>query len=63
MKQFKKYLQAKHFFPGYAKGVKNFKHKMRGKDGNGNPIEFSEEDRREIKAGVKVMAAEILKSI
>ncbi len=63
MKEILKYLSAKHFFADYAKQVKNFTHKMRGVDGNGKPIEFTGEDKKEIKAGIKQMAANISKQL
>ncbi len=63
MKDILKYLSAKHFFADYAIKVKNFTHKMRGTDGNGKPIAFSAEDKKEIKAGIKQMAAGISKQL
>lgn len=63
MKEILKYIAAKHFFADYAKDVKNFTHKMRGVDGNGKPIEFSEEDKKEIKAAIKQMVADITKKL
>ena len=59
MKEILKYLSAKYFFADYAKSVKNFTHKMRGTDGNGNHIEFSEEDKKAIASGLKQMAKDI----
>lgn len=63
MKEILKHISAKHFFADYAKEVKNFTHKMRGVDGNGKPIEFSTEDKKEIKNGIKQMAADISKQL
>ena len=59
MKEILKYLSAKYFFADYAKSVKNFTHKMRGTDGKGNPIEFSDEDKKAIASGLKKMAKDI----
>lgn len=50
---------AKAFFEKYAPDVRNVKHKLRGKDGNGNPIEFSPEDKKAIKSGVARMTNEL----
>lgn len=58
MKQILKYISAKHFFSDYASEVKNFTHKMRGKDGNGKPIDFSAEDKKLITSGLKKMVAD-----
>lgn len=40
------------FFPHYAPTVTNVKHKMRGKDGNGQPTGFTEADKAAIRAGL-----------
>lgn len=53
MKEILKYLSAKNFFTDYAKAVKNYKHKMRGVDGNQKAIDFTPADKKEIKAGLK----------
>ncbi|MBP8995030.1 MAG: hypothetical protein KBG30_14635 [Bacteroidales bacterium] len=58
MKEILKYISAKHFFADYAKEVKNFTHKMRGVDGNGKAIEFSDEDKKLIAFGLKEMVKE-----
>ena len=58
MKEILKYVSAKHFFADYAFEVKNFTHKMRGKDGNGQPIEFSADDKKLIASGLKKMVAD-----
>lgn len=50
---------AKAFFEKYCPKVTNVKHKLRGKDGNGNPIDFSPEDKNAIKAGVAKMAKDL----
>jgi hypothetical protein len=63
MKEILKYLSAKYFFADYAKPVKNFKHKMRGTDGNGNPIEFSDEDKKVIKSGLKKLLSDLIKRL
>lgn len=43
------------FFADYAKDVRNFTHKMRGVDGNGKAIDFSDEDKKLIASGLKEM--------
>ena len=59
MKEILKYISAKHFFSDYAKSVKNFTHKMRGTDGNGKAIDFTDEDKKAISTGLKEMAKDI----
>lgn len=63
MKEILKYISAKHFFTDYAKSVKNFTHKMRGTDGNGKPISFSEEDKKAIATGLKEMTKDIISKL
>jgi len=63
MKEILKYLSAKYFFTDYAKSVKNFTHKMRGVDGNGKPIEFTDEDKKQIKAGIKQLSSDLQKQL
>lgn len=53
MKDIFKYITAKYFFQDYAPNVKNYKHKLRGIDGNKKPIEFSEQDKAEIEKGIE----------
>lgn len=61
MKQIFEYIKADKFFPSYAQTVKNYKHKCRGKNGRGNPIEFSEQDKKEILRGLKNLFADLKK--
>lgn len=63
MKEILKYISAKHFFADYCGEVKNFTHKMRGKDGNGNPIEFSQDDKKLIASGLKKMVADAVTNL
>lgn len=63
MKEVLKYISAKHFFADYCGEVKNFTHKMRGKDGNGDPIEFSADDKKLITAGLKKMVADAVTNL
>jgi len=47
------YIKADSFFRDYLPYIKSYKHKIRGKNGRGNPIEFSEAEKKEIKAAIK----------
>lgn len=42
------YIKAEPFFRDYLPHIKNFKRKISGKNGRGNPVDFTEEERREI---------------
>lgn len=47
------YIKADTFFLDYLPHMKSYKHKIRGKNGRGNPIEFSEAEKKEIKDALK----------
>jgi hypothetical protein len=47
-----KFIKAAQFFPVYAPDVINWKHKLREKNGRGNPVSFSESDLKQIRAGL-----------
>lgn len=55
-------VKASKFFERYAKGVNNYKHKLRGIDGNGKEIWFSVEDKKLIVKGLKEMFKDIFKN-
>lgn len=58
-----KFIQARNFFTTYAPDVKRYAHKVRGLDSNSKPIDFTEEDKRLIKAGLRKMMQDCIKSI
>jgi len=62
MRETLKYVIANRFFKKYTK-VKNYTHKMRGKNGIGQPIEFTLDDKVQIKKGIVRMTNDILKKI
>jgi len=43
------YIKADTFFKEYLPNIKSYKHKIRGKNGRGNPIEFSTAETKQIK--------------
>lgn len=55
------YIKAKNFFPKYAPSVVDWKKKMSGKNGRGNPVDFSTADNKAIKAGLKQLFKDICK--
>jgi hypothetical protein len=55
------FIKAARFFPKYAPQVKNYKHKLRGTDGNNKPIEFTAQDRKSIRSGIKSLIRDIPK--
>ena len=57
------FIKAKHFFPQYAPSVKDWRKKMTGKNGRGNPIEFTEEDKKKISTGISQMTKDFISQI
>jgi len=53
IKIFLSFLNASDFFPKYAPGVENWKHKLRGYSGKKKPMDFTQNDIVEITKGVK----------
>ena len=47
------YIKAAKFFPTYCPKIKDWKKKMTGKNGRGNPVEFSSAEKKQIKAALK----------
>jgi len=58
MKAFK-YIKAAQFFPKYCPGIVDYKRKLSGKNGRGNPLKFSAEEIRMIKDGIKKMLTDL----
>lgn len=57
------YIKADTFFKNYLPNIKSYKHKIRGKNGRGNPIEFSTEEKKEIKKALSKLFKELERSI
>jgi hypothetical protein len=47
-----KYIKADSFFADYLPHIKSHKHKIRGKNGRGNPTGFTDKEKAEIKAAL-----------
>jgi hypothetical protein len=43
-----KYIKADSLFKDFLPEIKGHKHKIRGKNGRGNPVDFSEDEKKEI---------------
>lgn len=48
-----RFLKADQFFPVYLPDIKNYKHKISGKSTKGQPLDFSEEEKKAIKKALK----------
>jgi len=53
------YITANKFFPAYCPGVMNWKHKMRGKNGKGNLVSFTDADQVLIQTGLENLTSEL----
>lgn len=58
-----KYIKAASFFPAYCPEIKDWKKKMTGKNGRGNPVEFSAGEKKQIKAALKSLFKDLEGSI
>ena len=57
------YIKADTFFKNYMPQIKSHKHKIRGKNGRGNPVEFSPAEKKQIKAALKSLFKDLERSI
>lgn len=48
-----KYIKADSFFRDYLPHIRNYKKKISGRNGRGNPCGFSEQEKKEIKEKLK----------
>lgn len=55
------HINAEKFFKKYLPHIKRYKHKMRGKDSAGKPLDFSPEERKEIIKALDVMFKDLKK--
>ena len=53
------YIKADTFFTVYLPTLKNYKHKIRGKNGRGNPIDFSPDERLQIKQALYALFTDL----
>jgi hypothetical protein len=53
MKDIFRYIKADQFFPAYCPDIVNYKRKISGRNGRGNPLDFTEQERKQIKQGLK----------
>lgn len=56
-----KFIKADQFFPAYCPTIKNYKRKISGKNGRGNPVEFTQEEKKKIKAGLRRQYKDMMK--
>lgn len=57
------FIKADTFFREYLPNIKSYKHKIRGKNGRGNPVEFSTAEKKQIKAALKSLFKDLEGSI
>jgi hypothetical protein len=57
------YIKAAKFFPNYCSNIKDWKKKMTGKNGRGNPVEFSASEKKQIKTALRSIFKDLEGSI
>ena len=55
-----KYIKADTFFKDYLPHIKSHKFKIRGSNSRNNPVEFSRDEKRQIKDAIRKMIKEML---
>ena len=53
------YIKAANFFPKYCPEIKDWKKKMTGKNGRGNPIDFTKEEKILINKALKSLMSDV----
>lgn len=59
--EFFKTVPARQFFTRYCPDIKNYYHKMRGFDGNKKPIDFTDQEKQQIKYAAAKLGSDLLK--
>ena len=57
------FIKADTFFREYQPNIKSHKHKIRGKNGRGNHVEFSAAEKKQIKSALKLLFKDLESSI
>lgn len=52
------YIKADSLFRDYLPNIKSYKHKIRGKNGRGNHVEFTKDEKKQIRKAIKQMFKE-----
>jgi len=50
-----KYINSSQFFKDYLPSIKSVRHKIRGKNGRGNPTKFSQTEEKQINQAIAVV--------
>lgn len=58
-----KFIKANQFFPTYARLVRNYEQKLSGKDARGKPLDFTDQDKLVIKAGITQLFIDLNQSL
>lgn len=59
MRQVFTYIKADQFFPAYCPDIVNYKRKISGKNGRGNPLAFTDAEKKQIAKGLKQLFKDI----
>lgn len=61
MKEIFTYIKADRFFAAYLPHIKNYKYKILGYNSRGNPVDFSPQEKEQIKKGLKQLFKDLQK--
>lgn len=53
------FIKADQFFPAYCPTITNYKRKISGKNGRGNPLTFTDQEKKQIAKGLKQLFKDI----
>lgn len=56
------FIKADAFFREYLPNIKSYKHKIRGKNGRGNPVDFSLDEKKQIKKALSKLFKDLERS-
>jgi len=56
-----KYINSSQFFKDYLPDIKSVRHKIRGKNGRGNPTTFTKVEEKQINQAILLMAKDAVK--
>ena len=56
-----KHINSSQFFKDYLPSIKSVRHKIRGKNGRGNPTKFSQTEEKQIDKAILLMAKDAVK--
>jgi hypothetical protein len=59
MKEIFKYIKADRFFADYLPFLRSYKYKIRGRNARNNPVDFSVEEKKQIKQALRKLFSDL----